>query len=182
MVFLIPGKIEKLFPTRMTRLRNLLGGENKGTPSSSTVSRTTKGLPRATARRRQGRAAAPPTAATSVRCVPRRARAAAASGAAGGGCSARRACSARSAAWRAAAARAAGMRGARGAAHGARLCRKARWHTDFGQLAPRRLLSGPDHAPGCPRPRPTSTNQPLGRLWPATQALLSTLGAHRRPC
>eukprot|EP00964_Phaeocystis_antarctica_P088636 scaffold56425_cov71-Phaeocystis_antarctica.AAC.2 len=56
---------------------------------------------------------------------------------------------------------------------------------DFGQLALRGLLSAPDHASGCPGPRPASADQPLGPLWPATQASVSTqacaCGAARWP-
>ena len=53
------------------------------------------------------------------------------------------------------------------------LCRKQACSV-FGQLAPRWLLPASDHTPGCPRLRPASANQPLGRCWPATQASFST--------
>ena len=53
------------------------------------------------------------------------------------------------------------------------------WKTRFlrtraSWLALRRLLLAPDHASGCPTLRPASANQPLGPLWPATEALCST--------
>ena len=46
----------------------------------------------------------------------------------------------------------------------------------FGQLAPRRLLSALDHAPGCPKLRPASANQPAGPRWPAIQRHLLSIG------
>jgi hypothetical protein len=45
----------------------------------------------------------------------------------------------------------------------ASLCRK-QGGSYLGQLALRRALSAPGHAPGCPELRPASANQPLG--WP----------------
>eukprot|EP00964_Phaeocystis_antarctica_P010002 scaffold5453_cov58-Phaeocystis_antarctica.AAC.6 len=59
------------------------------------------------------------------------------------------------------------------------LLRRKQGGTGFGQLALRRLLSAPDHAPGCPKLRPASANQPNGLRWPATQALVFT---QRRAC
>ena len=46
----------------------------------------------------------------------------------------------------------------------------------FGLLAlrSRNPLSAPDHASGCPEPRPASANQPLGPRWPAIPASSST--------
>ena len=41
----------------------------------------------------------------------------------------------------------------------------------------RRLLSAPEHAPGCPKLRPASVTQPPVPRSPATPALFSTLGA-----
>ena len=37
----------------------------------------------------------------------------------------------------------------------------------FGQLGGGRLLSAPEHAPGCPKLRPASADPPLGSRWPA---------------
>ena len=90
-------------------------------------------------------------------------------------------------------ARAAGRRRARGGAAAARVqpararqrrvglrCARAPLHVRnragaaFGQLALRRLLSAPEHAPGCPELRPASATQPVGRCLPATPGLLST--------
>ena len=50
------------------------------------------------------------------------------------------------------------------ASAGHRLCPK-RAGSDLSQLALRRPLSAPDHASRCPRLRPASANQPLGRRW-----------------
>ena len=55
---------------------------------------------------------------------------------------------------------------------GTGLCRK-RIGSDLAQLALRRLLSVPEHAPYCLKLLPPSANQPLGRLWPATSGLFS---------
>ena len=43
-----------------------------------------------------------------------------------------------------------------------------------GQLALRRLLSAPGRAPGCPKRRPASANQPRVSRWPAISGLHST--------
>ena len=43
-----------------------------------------------------------------------------------------------------------------------------------GQLALRRPLSAPDRAPGCPKLRSASANQPFGPRWPAICRLFST--------
>eukprot|EP00964_Phaeocystis_antarctica_P040338 scaffold23062_cov55-Phaeocystis_antarctica.AAC.2 len=46
------------------------------------------------------------------------------------------------------------------------------------RLALRRPLSAPGRAPGCPKRRSTSANQPLGPRWPAISAI-SALLRHR---
>ena len=55
---------------------------------------------------------------------------------------------------------------------GVRPCRRQAG-SGVSELALRRLLSAPDHASGCPRLRPASDNQPLGRRWPAIHSLCS---------
>ena len=40
-------------------------------------------------------------------------------------------------------------------------------------LCLRRLLSAPEHGPGCPKLRPASADPPLGPRWPGIQALFS---------
>ena len=64
-------------------------------------------------------------------------------------------------------------------------CRK-QGGPDFGQLALQRLPLAPDHAPGCPKLRPASSNhqraqKKLGLLrWPAIQGLVFDLGNNGR--
>ena len=49
--------------------------------------------------------------------------------------------------------------------------------TSLAQLAPRRLLSAPDHDQGFPKLRPASAYQPVGPRWPA----ISTRDRTHRP-
>ena len=65
------------------------------------------------------------------------------------------------------------------ASAGHRLCPK-RAGSDLSQLALRRPLSAPDHASRCPRLRPASANQPLGRRWhPGPIGLVFDIGRRR---
>ena len=57
---------------------------------------------------------------------------------------------------------------------------KTTWPPQASASVPARCVSAPVQAPGCPRRRPTSVNQPLGPRWPAKQALLSPQ-VHRLP-